>query len=164
MPYTVGMATRIGPETVARIEACWDEILEAVAGDGQIQVKCAALGVDPSHVRVYRLARPEREKEWQAAREQSADYFAEKIAEIASSDKADHAIARVKLDAYRWLASKRNPRVYSDKQTLDVNVRTIDLTRIIADANARLSAARQQAIEGEVLRQALPAPELDALL
>lgn len=158
------MATRIGPETIARIEANWDTLIDAVAGDGQIQESCKALGLSTDQVRVYRMARPEREREWQMAREQSADAFAEKVVEIANNPGADSGIARVRMDAYRWLASKRNPRVYSDKQTLDVNVKTVDLTRIIQDANARLAAATAgRVIEGAVVRAALP-QSLDDLL
>ena len=99
------------------------------------------------------MARPEREKEWQIAREQSADYFADRVLEVANNPDADSGIARVRMDAYRWLASKRNPHVYSDKQTVNLNVKTVDLTRVIQDAQARLAAARQpRVIEGEVSR------------
>ena len=124
----------------------------------------AAAKVTADQVRVWRMQDPARVAEWDAAREQAADAFADMILETANSSKADSNAARVKIQALQWLAGRRNPRVYGDRQSVDVTVRTIDLTRIIADANARLSAARQQAIEGEVLRQALPAPELDALL
>lgn len=150
------MSTRIGPDTVRRIEEAWPDLIAAVAGTGSIAAACERLKIDPAHVRVYRIGRPDKDDEWQRAREQSADYFADQVLEIANSAGADHAIARVRIDAYRWLASKRNPKVYSDKAQLDVNVRTVDLTRIIQDANARLAAARApRTIEGEVLANAL---------
>jgi hypothetical protein len=164
------VTTRIGPETVERIEAAWLDILEAVAGSGRIDKACEARGIDPSHVRAYRSTRPEREQEWQRAREQSADYFADQVAEVASNP-GDPATARVRMDAYRWLAAKRNPRAYSDKSSVDVNVRTVDLTRIIEHANQRLAAARNpelarraaDAVDAVIVRAALPASVEDLL-
>jgi hypothetical protein len=66
----------------------------------------------------------------------------------------------MKVDTLKWAARIRNPRLYGDKAQLDVNVRTLDLTRIISDAQARLAASR--IIEGHVIRAALP--ELESLM
>lgn len=115
-----------------------------------------ALGVTADQVRVWRQEDVERIRQWDQAREQSADAYADQVAEIANKPGADSGIARVKIDALKWLASKRNPRAYSDKATLDVNVRTVDLTRIIQDANARLAAARTaHVVEGAVMQRAI---------
>ena len=53
----------------------------------------------------------------------------------------DSAHARTRIDTLKWAARLRNPRDYSDKAQLDVNVRTVDLTRIIEQANQRLANA-----------------------
>ena len=158
------MATRISDDTRARIAAAWPDLLDALAAGEIMAPHYAKASVTADQVRVWRLEEPQRGTEWDTAREQSADAYADMIAEVASSPMADSAAARVKIQALQWLAGKRNVQRYGDRTAHDVTVKTIDLTRIISDANARLSAARQQAIEGEVLRQALPAPELDALL
>ena len=160
------MATRISDETRARIAAAYDDLLDRMAAGLEMAEAYEAAGVKADQVRVWRLEDKsgEREKAWQAAREQSADAYADKVAEIANKPGIDGAIARVRMDAFRWLASKRNPRTYSDKQSLDVNIRTLDLTRIIGDAQARLAAAQVgRIIDGQVLRAALPA-ELESLM
>lgn len=164
MPYTVGMADRIGPETRERIRQAWPTILADIAAGELVGPSIAKHGLSNGELRAWRATEPGTQDEWEAAREASADAFADMALQVASSPAKDAAHARTYVDTLKWAARTRNPRRYGEKQQVDLNVRTIDLTRIIADANARLSAARQQAIEGEVLRQALPAPELDALL
>ncbi len=163
------MATRISAETAARIEKAWPYLLDALAAGEVMAPVYKAAGLTADQVRVWRVAGgPERATEWDSAREQSADAYADRAVEVANNPGVDSGIARVRLDALKWLASKRNPRQYSDKATLDVNVRTVDLTRIIEAANARLLAARQvgQIVEGEVLKAgaALALPSLENLL
>jgi len=162
------MHTRIGPELAAKVAAAWTSLIAAVADGGNIGDACKAAGISRDHVYAYRLGNPQAAKEWELAREHSADAFADRVMEVAETASADPQGARVKMDAYRWLAAKRNPRAYSDKSTVDLNVRTVDLTRIIDQANARLQAQRAlgAVVQGEVVRAVLPAPaaELDALL
>ncbi len=116
-------------------------------------------------LRAYRALEDGAQAQWDAARESSADAYMEEAMDCArseiSKELAQHA--RTRIDTLKWAARIRNPRLYGDRATVDLNVRTVDLTKIIGDANARLSAAR--VIEGSVVRQVLPAPgELDALL
>ena len=56
--------------------------------------------------------------------------------------RGDSAHARTRIDTLKWAARIRNPRLYGDKAQLDVNVKHVDLTRIIQEANARLAQAR----------------------
>lgn len=160
------MATRISDATRARIAAVYGDLLDQLAAGAEMAPAYEIVGVTGDMVRVWRMEDKtgEREKEWQAAREQSADAYADQIAEIVSNPGYDGSIARVRMDALRWLASKRNPRVYSDKASLDVNVRTVDLRGIIADAEARLAAAR--AVGGRVLEHGarLALPDLESLM
>jgi hypothetical protein len=138
------MASRISPETEAKIAEAWPDILEALARGDRIDLACLAAGVNPGCVRVYRVAHPARNKEWELAREESAHAFADKglrEMEREHRDQTDVASARARADYYRWLASKRLPSTYSDKAQLDVNVKHVDLTRTIEAANARLAAA-----------------------
>ena len=48
------------------------------------------------------------------AREDQADYHADAIVEIADSAE-DANIARLRVDARKWVASKLRPKVYGDK-------------------------------------------------
>ena len=161
------MATRISVETAARIAAAWPALLDALAAGQVMAPVYAAAGFSADMVRCWRAQDQARETEWDKAREQSADALADMALAVANNDKVDPAHARVRIDTYKWAAAKRNPRAYSDKATLDVNVKTVDLTRIIEAANARLAAAQvARVVEGEVVRSgmALLAPELGDLL
>ncbi len=48
------------------------------------------------------------------AREEQADFYADEIITIADTEP-DAAIARVRIDARKWTASKLRPKVYGDK-------------------------------------------------
>jgi len=140
--------TRISQETRARMFAAWEGILGKVADGALVGKTLESAGFSREMLRAF-LYDPERKKEWDTARELSADAFFDQAQEIANSCDADPKAARVRLQALMWLASKRNPRVYSEKAQLDINVRTLDLTPIISAANARLAASRvPMVIEG----------------
>lgn len=51
------------------------------------------------------------------AREERADMYADEIIEIADNAK-DYNLARVQIDARKWVASKLNGRKYGDSTTL----------------------------------------------
>ena len=155
------MATRISEETAARIAAAWPDLLDQLAAGEVMAPHYARHKVSADQVRVWRVAGgPERAQEWDTAREQSADAYLDRIIQIADNPGSDSGSARVRIDALRWLASKRNPRAYSDKSTVDVNVRTVDLTSIIQDANARLAAAQV----GRIIDAQVIPRELEKLL
>ena len=158
------MNTRIGAETAARVATAWPEILRALAAGELVGKACARLGLKPEWLYAYRAQVHGARQEWEDARESSADAFAEEAVEVARNPvqvipqgdgveplivRVDPGHARNLVDTLKWAARIRNPRLYGDKAQLDVNVRTVDLTRIISDANARLAAAR--VIEGTVV-------------
>lgn len=93
-------------------------------------------------LRAYLVANPQARIEWDSAREQSADSLFEDALQVAYNTGLDPAHARMRADVLKWAARIRNPKLYGDKAQLDVNVRTVDLTRIIESANARLHAAQ----------------------
>jgi hypothetical protein len=159
------MATGISEQTRQRIAQAWPEFLARVAAGELIKDVRASLELSEGELRVYRSQVAGAELEWQTARENSADAFAEEamaVARTSNKTQVEAADARLRVDTLKWAARMRNPKAYSDKQALDVNVRTVDLTRIIQDANARLAASR--VIEGHVVRQAIAAPLPDELL
>jgi len=56
------------------------------------------------------------------ARELQADLMDDKILEVADACTPESAAAdRVKISAYQWRASKLKPKVYGDKQQLEVS-------------------------------------------
>ena len=147
---------RIGPETAARMTAAWPAILDALANGRLVREVMREHKISDGMKRAYLAGNAQARIDWDAAREASADAFMDEALATANSPTADAAHARTKIDTLRWAARIRNPRLYGDKAQLDVNVRTVDLTRIIQDANARLAAGRQpQLIEGQVLQRAI---------
>lgn len=98
------------------------------------------LGLNREALSKYALSDPVLRAQWENAREASADSFYDEALELARDKTADPQQVRVHVDTLKWAARIRNPRTYGDKAQLDVNVRTVDLTRIIQDANARLAA------------------------
>jgi len=66
------------------------------------------------------LSDPKREafrQHYMRAREDQADAFADKIVEIIEHPALDPADKRVRMDALKWIAGKRKPKVYGDKVT-----------------------------------------------
>ena len=155
MPQTC----RIGPETHARIAEAWPTILEGLARGDLVRDTLARVNISGDMLRAYKSSNAQARTEWDEARELSADAFLDAALETANNRQEDPAHARVKIDTLKWAARIRNPRLYGDRATVDVNVRTVDLTRIILDANARLAAAQApRLVQGETLAQ-LPSLE-----
>ena len=151
---------RIGAETAARIAAAWPDLLNEIAAGAEVRKALSSAGITRGMIRAYLAETPGARAQWDDAREASADAFMDEALAVAmdniSKDDASHA--RTRIDTLKWAARIRNPRLYGDKAQLDVNVRTVDLTRIIEAANARLAAAQApRVVEGEVMRAALPA-------
>lgn len=137
-----GMNTRIGAALRARIDKAWPDIIAALAAGQMVADVLEMAGLKRDHLFAYMRENPAAREEWESAREASADALFDQVLETASNARLDPAHARMRCDALKWAARIRNPRLYGDKAQLDVNVRTVDLTRIISDANARLAQAR----------------------
>lgn len=71
----------------------------------------------------------------------------EEIAQIVRAGEIDPQAARVAIDAKKWLAGKRHPKVYGDKVQQEVSgpgggpVQTEDLTAVKAASTESLKAA-----------------------
>lgn len=136
--------SRIGPETRQRLLDAWPDILNAMAGGMSVSEALAKHKLTRGALAVA-LADPEMRAQWESAKEASADEFFDRLTSMAYNRMADvdPAHGRTIVDLLKWLAGKRNPKLYADRSQVDVNVKTVDLTRIIQDANARLIASRQ---------------------
>lgn len=157
------MASRIGADTQARILAAWPRLLAALAGGELVKDAIKAEGLSRNEVDAYKASLPQARVEWDLAREASADSFMDEALDIARSPvhvlpplveggeprivQVDSSSVRNRIDTLKWAARIRNPRTYGDKAQLDVNVKTVDLTRIIEAANARVLAAQGRVIE-----------------
>ena len=62
------------------------------------------------------------------ARQDHADALSDEAMEAVrgATDAASASVARVKLDAIRWIASKLNPKIYGDKIETTTNHRVLD--------------------------------------
>jgi len=149
----------ISEATRARVALLWPDVLAKIAAGALVSDTLKAAGVTDKEKRGYLANNPEARAQWDEAREASADAYHEEalmVARGASPDFLDAAgdarpkdadyDRRVHVDTLKWAARTRNPRVYGEKAQLDVNVRTVDLTRIIQDANARLAASQARVI------------------
>ena len=172
------MTSRISPETHDRIAQAWPTILEGLARGDLVRDVLRAAGFSRQELEAYRAGDAQVRVEWDAARESSADAFLDEaltvardpMVEVVQPDdpdgvpiiiRLDSAHARTRIDTLKWAARIRNPRLYGDRATVDVNVRTVDLTRIICEANARLAAAQAPRI---VASETLALPSLDDVL
>lgn len=164
---------KISTETAARVTQHWPDILGEIAAGELVRDALKRAGVSYGMIRAYIQGDAQRRKEWEDAREESADAFLDEAmgvargsGDIVRDDKdaivygkdgqpliirPDAALARVRVDTLKWAARIRNPRAYSDKAQLDVNVRTVDLTRIISEANARLAGRAPRILEAELV-------------
>lgn len=147
--------TRLSDATRAQVAKAWPLILEALAAGELVRDAIRPFSADV--IRQWKLETPGAQKEWDAAREESADALFDDALTAAYNRESDPARARVIVDTLKWAARIRNPRLYGDKAQLDVNVKTVDLTRIISEANQRLAAAQAarltgQVVDGEIIR------------
>lgn len=137
------MVTRISDETAARAELAWPDILAGVASGKRLAVVAGEHGLNGNEVWAFRRrdASGVREQEWQAARYASADAFLEMILETIDNPALDPSHARVRCDALKWAAAKRNPDHYSDRQRVDVS-HTVDIRPALEQAAARAARLR----------------------
>lgn len=74
----------------------------------------------PSRVTVFKWIRESEEfaNNYARAREEQAESYADEITQIADCAKPeDAAVARLQIDARKWVASKLKPKRYGDKIT-----------------------------------------------
>lgn len=98
-----------------------EEICEGVARGVAIETMCET-EFFPSARSVYTWLRkqPDFAQEYAHARARYADKVADEIIDIADKDP-DPQRARNRIDARKWVAGKRSPLVYGDKQHLAVS-------------------------------------------
>ena len=154
------MIKHLSPALRARVESAWPELLARIAAGAELGDTLKALGLTRDAVRAYRYLVDKAEEQYQLARKESAAAMFEELrilAKTRSRDQVEAADKRAEMDIVRWMIMKLDPKNYSDKAQLDVNVKTMDLTDIVNNAAARL-AAHRAAITVSHTQGALPSP------
>ena len=90
------------------------------------------------------------------ARERQADHYADEIVEIGDTSD-DPAKARLQMDARRWYAGKLKPKVYGDKQNVEVSGK--DGAALIPEKSNTEIAQVALLIASTLGAKALPKPE-----
>ncbi len=97
-------------------------ICEALAEGKSLRAVCGEKGMPaPSTVVGWLLEAPALAEQYAHARDRQADFYADEIIEIADT-ATDAALARLQVDARKWVASKLKPKKYGDKVELDGNL------------------------------------------
>lgn len=92
-------------------------LCEIIAEGGTVSQAAEALKVHPSTI--WRWLRDEDRAElrdkYTRSREDQGDWFADKIIEIALDPNREANDITARVNALKWLAGKRKPKVYGDK-------------------------------------------------
>jgi len=149
MPTT----SRISEATREKVRKAWPAILDALADGSSVSKALNAHGISRGVISAFIASEPDARTEWETAKEVSAEVLFDDLLELTNSrfESIDPTRARATMDSLKWLAAKRNPRVYSDRSQVDVNVKTIDLTKIISEAHKRLADGRRALQAGRTI-------------
>jgi hypothetical protein len=155
----------ISQDTRARVAAVWEQILDAVATCEQTLEQAAAhlAGVGIRSVQRYARETPGARRELDDALLDGAELSVARIPQLIM-DTPDARRARI-LAEFAWkIAASRDPGRFGERSRVQLDVRTVDLTAIIRDANARLAAYdKGRVIEHETLDAITPSPDARAL-
>lgn len=95
------------------------EILQRISQGSSVPTICAQLQTSYGTVTNWILRNTSGFGErYAAAREQSADFLAEEIVELADDENIEADSRRIRVDARKWVAAKLKPRKYGDKTIL----------------------------------------------
>jgi transposase-like protein len=98
------------------------KIVQHIAEGGTIRSAANLIGVDQSTITRWLQdeSRVEFRTQYARAREAQADAFADEIVDVARDMTLEPAHARLRVDALKWAAGKRKPKVYGDKITQEL--------------------------------------------
>lgn len=125
-----------------------------VAAGQSLKAACDEEGVRHKTARDWLIAHAEFSAEMDRARAAQADTFADEIVSIADTE-IDPNVARVRIEARKWVSSKLLPRRYGERVTQDVEVTVRQAHETTDDARARALAL--------LLAKSAPVLELEAV-
>jgi hypothetical protein len=94
------------------------EFIRIIADGGTWATACAELGVSSFTLSKWLRENDDLAKQYAHAREAQGDIYADRVVDTAMDATIDPAVARVRIDALKWAAGKRKPKVYGDKVQL----------------------------------------------
>ena len=124
------------PEKLSALGVDW-VCAEIVSGKSQRQI-CVDLGIDAMALIVWLSKDSLRSARVREARTQSADSYADMAEAVLLNENNPQFIPRARELAshYRWMASKRRPADYGEKQQIDLNA-TVKISAEQVDANIK---------------------------
>ncbi|NRA79341.1 MAG: hypothetical protein HRU18_14125 [Pseudoalteromonas sp.] len=119
-----------GGRPTSYTEGLGDLICEGVSRKTPLARLCDENEELPTPRTVYKWLRTHKEfvHNYTRAKEDQADYLAEECLDIADRVGLDAADKRIMVDTRKWLASKFQPKKYSDKQYIETKDTTQDVT------------------------------------
>ena len=97
------------------------EFIRIIADGGTWATACAELGVSSFTLSKWLRENDDLAKQYAHAREAQGDIYADRVVDTAMDAKMDPAVARVRIDALKWAAGKRKPKVYGDKINTEIS-------------------------------------------
>lgn len=113
-------------------------ILEAIRNGGTLDEAALAAKVGARTILTWLSDDEAFRRKYAQAREDQGDWYADKIAAIALDQQREGSDITARVNALKWLAGKRKPKVYGDKVDLthsggDTPVRIEVVKRVIVD-------------------------------
>jgi hypothetical protein len=127
---------------VKMTDALFEEICVRIA-NGSMLMQLEKVRNFPSRRTILNWinAAPERREQYEAARADQADYFAELLASVNAkllAGKIDPASARALSDNLKWSAKVGRPERYGDRSQVDLNVSRSDAPETPDELRARI--------------------------
>ena len=124
----------------------WDEFFFRIGNGESLRGAAKDLGVPFQTVWSAIMIDERRRATYEDAKMSRAHYHAAKIEEIleeVEAGKMEPQVARVSIDARKWLAAKMYPKFFSDKLQLQHDV-TVDVRKQHIEELRRMSRERQE--------------------
>ena len=96
-----------------------ERFVQIIADGGTWASASAWLGISSFTFSKWLREDDDLAKQYAHAREAQGDIYADRVVDTAMDPTIDPAVARVRIDALKWAAGKRKPKVYGDKVTTE---------------------------------------------
>jgi hypothetical protein len=100
----------------------WESVCDMVENGHTIREISAHYKVNISDINRVNRANPELYKRYAQARESSAEAFEEEVIKAARDGTGDVARDRLMVDSAKWVAARRNQKLFGDKQEIKADI------------------------------------------
>ena len=124
------------------------QICLSIAQGNSLISTCKTLKISKPFVLDWLRSDPDFASHYARAREDQADLYADEVVGISdAATPQDAHVARLKVDARKWVAAKLLPKKYGDRPN-EVNVNTqVNLAQVSVEDMQRLQARRQELLK-----------------